>query len=232
MDSDPVTRVAHRWDLTEAEARALQRELAGKVERADRFGDVRTVGGVDLGFPRQLDGSEVGRAALVVLRLPELKLVERQVLERPVSFPYVPGLLSFREAPVGLAAFDALAARPDVLLVDGHGIAHPRRFGIACHLGVLLDVPTVGCAKSILAGRADEPGPEPGSWTPLVHRDEVIGVALRTRPRANPMYISTGHRVSLESAIELVMRCARGYRLPEPTRLADRIASRRGGADG
>ena len=231
MDSDLSARVTHRWDLTEAEARALQRELAGKVERADRFGEVRTVGGVDLGFPRQPDGSEVGRAALVVLRLPELELVERQVVELPVSFPYVPGLLSFREAPVGFAAFDALAERPDVLLVDGHGIAHPRRFGIACHLGVLLDVPTVGCAKSILAGRADEPGPEPGSWTPLVHRDEIIGVALRTRPRANPMYISTGHRVSLESAIDLVMRCARGYRLPEPTRLADRIASRRGGAE-
>ena len=226
-----AARVTHRWDLTEAEARALQRELASKVERADRFGEVRTVGGIDLGFPRTPDGSEVGRAALVVLRFPELELVERQVVERPVTFPYVPGLLSFREAPVGLAAFDALTERPDVLLVDGHGIAHPRRFGIACHLGVLLDVPTVGCAKSVLAGRADEPGPEPGAWTPLVHRGDVIGAALRTRPKTNPMYISTGHRVSLESAIELVMRCARGYRLPEPTRLADRIASRRGGAE-
>ena len=231
MHADSAARLTHRWDLTEAEARALQRELAGKVERTDRFGEVRTVGGVDLGFPRTPDGAEVGRAALVVLRLPDLELLERQVVERPVSFPYVPGLLSFREAPVGLAAFDALGERPDVLLVDGHGIAHPRRFGIACHLGVLLDVPTVGCAKSVLAGRADEPGPEPGSWTPLVHRDEVIGAALRTRPKANPMYVSTGHRVSLESAIELVMRCARGYRLPEPTRLADHIASRRSGPE-
>ena len=230
MSSD-AARLTHRWDVTENEARALQRELAGKVERTDRFGEVRTVGGVDLGFPRQPDGAELGRAALVVLRLPELELVERRVVELPVSFPYVPGLLSFREAPVGLAAFDALTERPDVLLVDGHGIAHPRRFGIACHLGVLLDVPTIGCAKSILAGRADEPGPEPGSWTPLIHRDEVIGAALRTRPRANPMFISTGNRVSLDSAIDLVMRCARGYRLPEPTRLADRIASRRGGAE-
>ena len=229
MVSDAVGRMSHRWDLTEAEARTLQRELAIKVERVDRYGEVRTVGGVDLGFPRNPAGDELGRAALVVLRLPELELVERQVVERPVSFPYVPGLLSFREAPVGLSAFDALAERPDVLMVDGHGIAHPRRFGIACHLGVLLDVPTIGCAKSILAGRADEPGPEPGSWTPLVHRGEVVGAALRTRPRANPMYVSTGHRVSLKSALELVMRCARGYRLPEPTRLADRIASRRGG---
>ena len=231
MNGDTPARVSRRWDLSDAEARALQRELAAGVERADRFGEVRTVGGVDLGFPRQPDGAEVDRAALVVVRLPDLELVERQVVERPVIFPYVPGLLSFREAPVGLAAFDTLAERPDVLLVDGHGIAHPRRFGIACHLGVLLDVPTIGCAKSILAGRADKPGPEPGSWTPLVHRDEVIGAALRTRPKANPMYVSTGHRVSLESAIDLVMRCARGYRLPEPTRLADRIASRRGGSD-
>src|SRR3712207_3588288 len=127
---DASARLSHRWDLTESEARALQRELATKVERTDRFGEVRTVGGVDLGFPRQPDSAEIGRAALVVLRLPDLELVERQVVERPVSFPYVPGLLSFREAPVGLAAFDALTTRPDVLLVDGHGIAHPRRFGI------------------------------------------------------------------------------------------------------
>ncbi|MDP8923334.1 MAG: deoxyribonuclease V [Chloroflexota bacterium] len=231
MGGDEAARVIHRWDLTEAEARALQRELAGKVERVDRFGEIGTVGGIDLGFPRDPAGAEIGRAALVVLRLPELELVERQVVERPVSFPYIPGLLSFREAPVGLAAFAALAHPPDLLLVDGHGIAHPRRFGIACHLGVLLDLPTIGCAKSVLVGRAEEPGPEPGSWMPLVHREGVIGAALRTRPRTNPLYISTGHRVSLDSAIDLVMRCARGYRLPEPTRLADRIASRRGSAD-
>jgi deoxyribonuclease V len=222
--------VRHPWDVGQEEARAIQRRLAERVERADRLGVVRTVGGLDLGFPRGEDGAERGRAALVVLRLPGLDVVEERVVERPVAFPYVPGLLSFREAPVGLAAVEALDARPDVLLVDGQGYAHPRRFGIACHLGVLLDLPTVGCAKSILVGRAAEPGPDPGDWTPLIDRGETVGAALRTRPKTTPIYVSVGHRISLESAVALVMRCARGYRLPEPTRLADRIASRRGGA--
>jgi deoxyribonuclease V len=218
----------HRWDLDEAEARALQRQLAGQVVREDRFGEIRTVAGVDLGFPKTPDGSELGRAAVVVLSFPDLGLVEERVVEQPVMFPYIPGLLSFREAPVGLAAIGSLETRPDLLLVDGQGLAHPRRCGIACHLGLLLDLPTIGCAKSILVGQAEEPGPNPGDWTPLVHRGETIGAALRTRPKVKPIYVSIGHRVSLASAIELVSRCGRGYRLPEPTRLADRIASRRG----
>jgi deoxyribonuclease V len=217
----------HAWDLDPADARALQRELAGRVVREDRFDEVRTVAGLDLGFP-SVAGGEVGRAALVVLRLPELEVVERQVVERPVRFPYIPGLLSFRESPVALAAFEALERRPDLLMVDGQGLAHPRRFGIACHLGVILDIPAVGCAKSILVGRAAEPGPEPGAWTPLVDRGETVGAALRTRARVKPVYVSIGHRVSLETAIDLTLRCGRGYRLPEPTRLADRAASARG----
>jgi deoxyribonuclease V len=217
----------HRWDLDPAEARALQRQLAGQVVREDRLGTVRAVAGVDLGFPPTQDGSVLGRAAVVVLRLPDLDLVEERVVERPVTFPYVPGLLSFREVPVGMAAVASLEHRPDLLLVDGHGLAHPRRCGIACHLGLLLDLPTIGCAKSILVGRAEEPGPNPGDWTPLVHRGETIGAALRTRPKTKPIYVSIGHRVSLASAIALVSQCGRGYRLPEPTRLADRIASRR-----
>jgi deoxyribonuclease V len=217
----------HAWDLDPADARALQRELAGRVVREDRFNEIRTVAGLDLGFPGAA-GGEVGRAALVVLRLPELEVVERQVVERPVGFPYIPGLLSFRESPVALAAFEALERRPDLLMVDGQGLAHPRRFGIACHLGVILDIPALGCAKSILVGRAAEPGPEPGAWTPLVDRGETVGAALRTRARVKPVYVSIGHRVSLETAIDLTLRCGRGYRLPEPTRLADRAASARG----
>ena len=223
-----TSELSHLWDLDEAEARALQRRLAGQVVREDRFDTIRTVAGIDLGFPRTPDGSELGRAAVVVLRWPDLDLVEERVVEQPVTFPYIPGLLSFREAPVGLAAMASLEQRPDLLLVDGHGLAHPRRFGIACHIGLLLDLPTIGCAKSILAGRAEEPGPNPGDWTPLVHRGETIGAALRTRPKVKPIYVSTGHRVSLASAIAFVSECGRGYRLPEPTRLADRIASRRG----
>lgn len=218
----------HRWNLDEAEARALQRQLAREVVQEDRFGEIRTVAGVDLGFPRTPDGNELGRAAVVVLRWPDLALVEERVVEQPVTFPYIPGLLSFREAPVGLAAIRSLETRPDLLLVDGQGLAHPRRCGIACHLGLLLDLPTIGCAKSILTGQAEEPGPNPGDWTPLVNRGEIIGAALRTRPKTKPIYVSIGHRISLASAIELVSQCGRGYRLPEPTRLADRIASRRG----
>ena len=220
--------LSHRWDLDAAEARALQRQLAGQVLREDRFGEIRTVAGVDLGFPKAPDGTVLGRAAVVVLRLPDLDLVEERVVEQPVTFPYIPGLLSFREAPVGLAAIGSLKLLPGLLLVDGHGLAHPRRFGIACHLGLLLDLPTIGCAKSILVGQAEEPGPDPGDWTPLVHRDETIGASLRTRPKTKPIYVSIGHRVSLASAIALVSQCGRGYRLPEPTRLADRLASRRG----
>lgn len=214
----------HNWDLTPSEARALQRELAGRVLREDRFGEISTVAGIDLAFPRTPSGDVLGRAALVVLRLPDLKVIEEQVVERPVSFPYVPGLLSFRESPVALAAFEALAYRPDLLVVDGHGLAHPRRFGIACHLGLLLDLPTIGCGKSILVGRATDPGPEAGSWTPLIYGGETIGAALRTKTRTKPVYVSIGHRVSLESAVDLVQRFNRGYRLPEPTRLADRLA--------
>jgi deoxyribonuclease V len=220
--------IEHPWDLTPEEARKLQRELAGRVSQVDDFGELRTIAGLDLGYPRTETGEEIGRAAVVVLRYPSLEPVEERIVLRPVGFPYVPGLLSFREAPVGLAAVGELQTSPDLIVVDGHGRAHPRRFGIACHLGVLLDRPTIGCAKSILVGHADEPGPVPGDWTPLVHRDEVIGAALRTRANVKPVYISIGHRVSLESAVSIIISCLRGLRLPEPTRLADRIASQRG----
>jgi len=220
--------IDHPWDLTPDEARRLQRELAGRVSQSDDFGELRTVAGLDLGYPRTETGEEIGRAAVVVLRYPSLEPVEERVVLRPVSFPYVPGLLSFREAPVGLAAVGELDIRPDLIVVDGHGRAHPRRFGIACHLGVLLGLPTIGCAKSILVGHADEPGPAPGDWAPLVHRDEMIGASVRTRARVKPVYVSVGHRVSLESAIAVIVASLRGYRLPEPTRLADRLASQRG----
>jgi deoxyribonuclease V len=218
----------HAWSLSPQDARELQRELAARVVEADDFGTLRTVAGIDLGYPKAEDGEVVGRGAAVLLSYPGLDVLEERIALQPVAFPYVPGLLSFREAPVALAAIRALSTTPDVILVDGHGRAHPRRFGIACHLGVLLDRPTIGCAKSVLVGHADEPGPAPGDWTPLRHGASVIGVALRTKARTKPIYVSTGHRVSLETAISVVMACSRGYRLPEPTRLADRLASQRG----
>jgi deoxyribonuclease V len=142
----------------------------------------------------------------------------------PVSFPYVPGLLAFREGPIVLAALERLAERPDVLIFDAQGLAHPRRMGLATHLGILLDVPSVGCAKSRLCGKETEPGEEKGSWTPLLDRGEVIGAVVRTRSRVRPVYVSVGHRVDLETAVSLVLSCATKYRLPEPTRWAHRVA--------
>ncbi len=216
----------HRWDLSEAEARALQRQMAAEVIQEDRLDEVHSVAGVDCGFP-QRDGQEVARAAAVLLSFPDLEPLADALIEAPVQYPYVPGLLSFREAPAILAALDRLPRLPDLILADGHGRAHPRRFGIACHLGLLLDRPTIGCAKSPLVGRYAEPGAEVGDWAPVVDRGETVGAAVRTRRGVKPMFVSVGHRVSLETAVKLVLACGRGLRLPEPTRLADQLASGR-----
>jgi deoxyribonuclease V len=214
----------HRWDLTPAEAIALQKRLARRVERADRLGPVRRVCGIDVGFEN--DG-RVTRAAAAVLSFPGLALVEFAVARKPTSFPYVPGLLSFREAPAALEALGALAVRPDLLLCDGQGIAHPRRFGIASHVGLLSGIPSIGVAKSRLVG---EHGPVParrGAWTALLDAGERVGAVLRTRAGVKPVYVSGGHRVSLEAAIGWVMACTTRYRLPETTRWAHRLASAR-----
>lgn len=200
---------------------ALQAELAARVERRDRLGPVRLVAGADLAFA---DGGRVARAAVVVLSYPALDLVEQRTARRRVRFPYVPGLLSFREVPALLAAFARLRTTPDLILCDGQGIAHPRRFGLACHLGVLLEVPTIGAAKSRLVGEHDEPGEAKGAWARLIHRGEVVGAALRTRARTRPLYVSVGHRVGLRTAIRTVLACTPRYRLPETTRLADRLS--------
>ncbi len=211
-----------RWDLTPGEAAALQLSLRDRVIREDLLGPVAYVAGIDVGFEEQ---GKTARAAAAVLRLADLALHESAIARRPVTFPYVPGLLSFRETPVVLMALAHLATRPDLLLYDGHGYAHPRRFGIACHVGLLAGIPTIGVAKSILVGRHD-PGPdERGAWQPLVDGGEVIGAALRTRPGTKPIYVSIGHRISLETAIVYVLRSTGNYRLPETTRGAHRLAS-------
>lgn len=212
--------LSHSWDLSPRQAVALQCELASRVSCSDAPDPLRWVAGVDVGIVRQ-----VARAAVVVLAYPGLTVVERVAAERPVTFPYIPGLLSFREAPVILDALARLSVRPDLLIFDGQGIAHPRRLGIAAHLGVLLDHPTIGCAKSRLLGAYDEPGVERGNWTWLYEHDEVIGAVLRTRARVKPMFISVGHKMRLTNAIEIVLACGRGYRLPEPTRQAHHFAS-------
>lgn len=211
----------HSWSLSVPEAVALQKDLSRQVVRDDRLGPVRHVGGVDVGFE---DGGRIARAAVVVLRLADLSLTTWAIARREVTFPYVPGLLSFREMPAVLDALERLEAAPDLLLCDGQGLAHPRRFGIACHLGLIAGLPSIGVAKSRLVGTHDEPGPGRGDRAPLVDRGEVIGAVLRTRIRVKPVYVSIGHRVSLEAAIDYVMRCTTRYRLPEPTRLADKLS--------
>lgn len=214
--------IAHPWQLTPAEAAVLQNEFRQRVERIDRLPAIRHVAGVDVGFEA---GGRVMRAAVAVLAFPGLELVETSVARCPTAFPYVPGLLAFRELPAVLAALARLNITPDLILCDGQGIAHPRRFGIASHLGVLLDVPTIGVAKTRLTGRHDEPPDVKGAWTPLIDGAETIGAVMRTRAGVKPVYVSIGHRVSLETAIELTLACVTRYRLPETTRHAHHLAS-------
>jgi len=216
-----TSRLIHRWDLSPAEAIALQKQLAVRVVRVDRLGVVRNVCGIDAEFPE--DGRTV-RAAAVVLAFPSLELLDYAVVQANMSFPYVPGLLSFRETPAALAALGRLPLRPDLLLCDGQGIAHPRRFGLASHIGLITGIPSIGVAKTRLVGEHRAPPDRRGAWTPLVEGGERIGAVLRTRPGVRPVYVSIGHRVSLETAIRYVMACTTRYRLPETTRWADRLA--------
>ena len=210
----------HPWEMTPAEACQIQNELRNQVISQDRFGDIKTVAGVDLGFKK-----DIARASVVVLSFPELQLIDGVLVESPVPFPYIPGLLSFRETPPLLKAFDQLNTEPDLIIADGQGIAHPRRFGIASHLGLILDRPTVGCAKSRLWGRHKQPNDEAGSIEYLYDKGEIIGAAVRTRSNVNVVYVSVGHRISLDSAIRLTLACCRRYRLPETTRYAHQAAA-------
>lgn len=215
-------RHAHGWNVTPKEAVVIQRELREFVRARDDFGEIRRVAGVDCGFEQS---GKVTRAAVAVLSFPELKPVEHAVARLPCAFPYVPGLLSFREIPAVLSALESLRILPDLLLVDGQGYAHPRRFGIACHLGLLTDIPAIGVAKTRLVGAYEEPPADSGAWSPLMDGDERIGAVLRTRTGVKPLFVSAGHRIGLESAIEWVMNCRTRYRLPETTRHAHRLAS-------
>ncbi|MBN1201699.1 MAG: deoxyribonuclease V [Anaerolineae bacterium] len=218
----PVTiRDLHAWNVSPDEAIRLQRKLAAQVITGHPLPpeSIRLVGGVDVSVK-----DNVSRAAVVVLRYPALDVIEtaRAVIKTP--FPYIPGLLSFREGAVILDAMRRLESTPDVFIFDGQGIAHPRRIGIASHIGLFIDVPTVGCAKSRLTGRYAEPGAEKGSWTPLIDRGDTIGVVLRTRTNVKPVYVSVGHRAALDDARQLVLSCTTRYRLPEPVRAAHNAA--------
>lgn len=208
-----------------AAARRAQTALADRVVREDALGEVRLLAGVDVSNNR-FDPEQRIFAAVVVLSFPGFGVVDSAGAAARAAMPYVPGLLGFREVPALLAAWGKLRTKPDLLLVDGHGVAHPRRLGIAAHLGVVLDLPSIGVAKSVLVGTADPPlPPEAGTETPLLWRGERVGTALRTRRRANPLYVSIGHRVSLDTAVAWVRRATGGYRLPEPTRRAHLAAN-------
>jgi len=230
--------VNHKWKVSTAEARSIQEKLRKNWEGGDRLGAIRTVAGLDAAFV--LKGSqafkkpslwnalrEANRAigAVVVYSYPDLRELERRYAEVPLEFPYVPGFLSFREIPVLLAALGKLRQTPDLLFCDGQGYAHPRRMGLATHLGIVLDLPSIGCAKGLLIGKHERIGPRQGEWSPIRDGAETIGAALRTRTDTAPMYISAGHRVSLETALRLTLSVCDGTRIPKPTREADRFVS-------
>lgn len=206
----------HAWDVTPAQAVALQNEWRSLL-KIQPPGTINTVAGCDISFNKY---SETIYAGIVVLELPSLKTIERTGVVTTAKFPYIPGLLSFREVPALLEAWQQLETEPDAVMLDGQGIAHPRRMGIGAHFGLLIERPTLGCAKSVLVGKFDDPAPERGNWSPMIHRGETIGAALRTKNRTNPVYISPGHLMDLPSSIELALKCDGGYRIPEPTRCA------------
>lgn len=217
-----MRKIRHSWNLTPGEAIALQQRLRSRVVKLGRPRQVRYVAGTDVGFER---GGGITRAAVVLLSFPDLELVDYAIARLPTRFPYVPGLLSFREMPALLAALEKLRALPDLILCDGHGYAHPRRFGIASHLGVYSGIPSIGVAKSRLIGEHGQPMQRRGAWVPLRHKGETIGAVLRTRPYTLPIYVSIGHRVSLPLAVRYALACATNFRLPETTRWAHRLAS-------
>ena len=216
----------HEWSLSTEEAIAIQEQLSGEVITEDELKqNIEYVAGVDMGFEE--DGT-VSRAAVAVLSYPDLQVVETSIAYRPTTFPYIPGFLSFREVPTVLDALEKLKITPDIILCDGQGIAHPRRFGIACHLGVIVDIPTIGVAKSLLVGKHEPLAEAKGSWQPLIYKKQTVGAVVRTRTGVKPVYVSPGHRISLPTAIDYAFCCTTKYRLPETTRVADRLASARG----
>ncbi|MEZ4887221.1 MAG: deoxyribonuclease V [Chitinophagales bacterium] len=212
-----TSRVLHDWNLTPKEAIEVQQELRGKVRIEPMSKPLEYIAGADISFNRGEDTVYVG---MVVLTYPGLIEVDREVLTDEATFPYIPGLLSFRESPLLIKAWQKLTIKPNLIVADGHGIAHVRRFGIACHLGLLTDTPTIGCAKKIFVGTHEDLGEEQGSVADIHYKGEIVGAALRTRKNVKPVYISAGHKITLAEAIEVMKNCALNYRIPEPTRQA------------
>ena len=218
-----LPRCRHRWNLTPRQAIRLQGRLASEVCHTPLGAPPRLVAGGDVGFSR--DGTKVV-AGWIVWDVATCTIVDTIHAVRPVRFPYVPGLLSFREAPALIAAARKLSVKPDLFMFDGHGLAHPRRFGLACHVGVLIDRPSLGCAKSRLCGLHEAPGDAPGASRPLIHNGETVGRVLRTRRSVKPVFVSVGHKMTLDDAVAVTLRCCTKYRLPEPTRLAHQLVTR------
>ncbi len=222
------SQAPHDWNLTPSEAIEIQKRMRSLVKLQSQTHEFKKIAGADLSYNKFSDTIYTG---IVVLSFPELQVIESVGVRSVAKFPYVPGLLSFRETPSLLEAWDKLKNRPDVLMLDGHGMAHPRRFGIACHVGILLEIPTVGCAKSILVGTHDVLAPDAGNHAPLIDRSEQIGVALRTKKNVTPVYVSVGHLIDIPSAIKLVLNSTTKYRQPEPTRQAHLLVNRLRKAD-
>lgn len=214
----------HNWDVCYADAVSIQYDLARQLVLEDgKAARPKKIAGADISYSRNDD---LFFAAVVVLDAGSLEVIEESSSVDRVSFPYIPGLLSFREAPVLLKAFEKIKSRPDVVMFDGQGIAHPRRLGLACHMGLFLDVASLGCAKKKLVGDFTEPGAKKGKWSDLVHRGETIGAVLRTKDNVKPVFISPGHRIGFARAVETALACCNGYRIPEPTRQAHLLVNR------
>jgi len=206
----------HPWDVRPQDAIAIQNKLRERIELHDAFATIEVIAGADVSFD-----NDWGYGGVITYGFPGLEEIERHAARKKITFPYMPGLLAFREAPVLLEAFALLVTEPDLVLFDGQGIAHNRRMGIATHMGILLNKPTIGCAKSRLVGEFEEPLQDAGSYTPLVDGKETVGVVLRTRKRVRPIFVSPGTKVSLKTSIKIVLKCIDGYRIPKPTRQAD-----------
>lgn len=225
-DKQPFNlRLLHSWDVTYEEAVSIQNTLKKQLILHDgvKIGQLHIIAGADISYGRN---SDLFFAAVVVLSYPDMEPIEEAHAIEKVSFPYIPGMLSFREGPVLLKAFENLQRTPDIVIFDGQGIAHPRGVGLAAHLGLFLDIPAIGCAKSRLCGDHREPGPLPGDHEDLLHQGQVIGSVLRTKTRVRPVFVSPGHRISMERSREITLECCRGYRLPEPVRQAHLAVNR------
>jgi deoxyribonuclease V len=212
----------HPWDVTPKEAKKIQEDLREKLELHDAFNEIKVIAGADVAFDKSKNESYGG---VIAYSFPELKEIERRGVKKEITFPYIPGLLSFREAPVLLEAFASLKTEPDVILFDGQGLAHFRRMGIATHMGILLGKPTIGCAKSRLIGSFEEPGEDAGCYSPLMDDEKAVGVVLRTKRRVKPIFVSQGNKISLNTCVDILLRCVDGYRIHKPTREADRYVA-------